>query len=328
VRRREFITLLGGAAAAWPLVARGQQPAMPVIGFLNPQSPEGYVEPMRAFRQGLKDVGYVEGENVAIEYRWADNKLDRLPALAADLVRRRVAVIATTGGPLPPLAAKAATTTIPIVFSVADDPVRHSLVASLARPGGNLTGINFLSIELAAKRLELLRALVPGAVRVAVLVNPASEANTEATLRDVEAAARTVGLQVQVLNADTELEIDAAFENIGRERPDALFVAITPFFVVRRVQLVQLAAFHRLPAAYGLRDFADAGGLMSYGASLTDAYREVGVYTGRILKGAKPADLPVVQSTKLELIVNHQTARMLGLAVPPTLLATADAVIE
>ena len=283
---------------------------------------------MRAFRQGLKDVGYVEGENVAIEYRWADNKLDRLPALAADLVRRRVTVIATTGGPLPPLAAKAATTTIPIVFSVADDPVRHGLVASLARPGGNLTGINFLSIELAAKRLELLRVLVPGAARVAVLVNPASKSNTEATLRDVEAAARTVGLQVQVLNADTELEIDAAFENIGRERPDALFVAITPFFVVRRVQLVQLAAFHRLPAAYGLRDFADAGGLMSYGASLTDAYREVGVYTGRILKGAKPADLPVVQSTKLELVVNHQTARMLGLAVPPTLIATADAVIE
>ena len=328
MKRRKFISLVSGAVAAWPLTARAQQPAIPVIGFLNPQSPEGYVEPMRAFRQGLKDVGYVEGENVAIEYRWADNKLDRLPALAADLVRRQVTVIATTGGPLPPLAAKAATTTIPIVFSVADDPVRHGLVASLARPGGNLTGINFLSIELAAKRLELLRVLVPGAARVAVLVNPASESNTEATLRDVEAAARTVGLQVQVLNADTELEIDAAFENIGRERPDALFVAITPFFVVRRVQLVQLAAFHRLPAAYGLRDFADAGGLMSYGASLTDAYREVGVYTGRILKGAKPADLPVVQSTKLELVVNHQTARMLGLAVPPTLIATADAVIE
>jgi putative tryptophan/tyrosine transport system substrate-binding protein len=327
LKRRKFITLLGGAAA-WPLAARAQQSGMPVIGFLNPQSPEGYTEPMRAFRQGLRDAGYVEGENVAIEYRWADNESERLPVLAAELVRRRVTVIAATGGPRSALAAQAATTTIPIVFNVADDPVRHGLVASLARPGSNLTGVNFLSAELAAKRLELLRVLMPSAARVAVLVNPASRDNTEVTLRDVEAAARILGMRLQSFNADTGREINAAFERMGRERPDALFVAITPFFTVRRVQLVQLAAFHRLPAAYGLRDFAEAGGLMSYGASLTDAYRQLGVYTGRILKGAKPADLPVVQSTKLELVINAQTATMLGLAVPDKLLAAADEVIE
>jgi putative tryptophan/tyrosine transport system substrate-binding protein len=327
LKRRKFITLLGGAAA-WPLAARAQQSGMPVIGFLNPQSPEGYAEPMRAFRQGLRDAGYVEGENVAIEYRWADNESERLPVLAAELVRRRVTVIAATGGPRSALAAQAATTTIPIVFNVADDPVRHGLVASLARPGSNLTGVNFLSAELAAKRLELLRVLMPSAARVAVLVNPASRDNTEVTLRDVEAAARILGMRLQSFNADTGREINAAFERMGRERPDALFVAITPFFTVRRVQLVQLAAFHRLPAAYGLRDFAEAGGLISYGASLTDAYRQLGVYTGRILKGAKPADLPVVQSTKLELVINAQTATMLGLAVPDKLLAAADEVIE
>jgi putative ABC transport system substrate-binding protein len=302
MRRREFITLLGGAAAAWPLAARAQEPSMPVIGFLNPQSPETYAGPMRALRQGLKDAGYVEGENVAIEYRWADNQYDRLPALAAELVRRRVAVIVATGGPLPAQAAKAATTTIPIIFNVADDPVRHGLVANLARPGGNLTGNNLLTIELAAKRVELIRAL--------------------------QAAAGNLRLQIQVHNADTPREIDAAFQRMGRERPDAMFVAITPFFIARRVQLAQLAAFHRLPAAYGLRDFAEAGGLMSYGASLTDAYRQVGVYAGRVLKGAKPADLPVVQASKFELVVNHQTARMLDLTVPPSVLAIADEVIE
>jgi putative ABC transport system substrate-binding protein len=301
---------------------------MPVIGFLHPQSPEGYVEPMRAFRDGLKDVGYVEGENVAIEYRWAGNQTDRLPSLAADLVRRRVAVIAAPGGPLSALAAKAATITIPIVFIVGDDPVRHGLVASLARPGGNLTGINFLSIELAAKRLDLLREIVGRLARVAVLVNPTNVPNTALTLRDIETATRDTGLQYRVLNADTAREIDIAFESIGRERPDALFVAITPLFVARRVQLVQLAAFHRIPAAYGLRDFVEGGGLMSYGASLSEAYRQVGVYAGRILKGAKPADIPVVQSTKLELVINHQTARMLGLTVPDKLLASADEVIE
>ena len=327
MKRREFITLIGGATAAWPLAARAQHP-MPVVGFLHPQSPEGYVEPMRAFRQGLKDVGYVEGENVAIEYRWADNQSDRLPALAADLVRRPVAVIAAIGGPLSAFAAKAATTTIPVVFNVGDDPVKHGLVASLARPGGNLTGVNFLSIELAAKRLELLRELVGGLARVAVLVNPANAPNTELTLRDMETATRSIGLQYRVLNADTAREIDAAFASIGHERPDALFVAITPFFIARRVQLVQLAAYHRIPTAYGLRDFAEGGGLMSYGASLSEAYHQVGVYAGRILKGAKPADIPVVQSTKFELVINHQTARMLGLTVPDKLLATADEVIE
>jgi putative tryptophan/tyrosine transport system substrate-binding protein len=283
---------------------------------------------MRAFRQGLKDVGYVEGENIAIEYRWADSQYDRLAAMAAELVRRRVAVIAATGGLLPALAAKAATTTIPIVFNVADDPVGHDLVTSVARPGGNLTGVNFLSIELAAKRLEFLRELVPAATRVAILVGRTFEANSQVTLRDLETVAGRFNLQTQALYADTDREIDGAFQNMARERPDGLFIAITPFFLARRVQLVQLAAFHRIPTTYGLRDFAEVGGLVSYGASLQDAYHQVGVYTGRILKGAKPADLPVAQSTKLELVVNHQTARMLGLTVPATLLALADEVIE
>jgi putative ABC transport system substrate-binding protein len=329
IGRRAFMSLAAGAATPfWPRVVRAQQATLPVVGFLHPQSPEGYVEPMRAFRQGLKDVGYVEGDNVAIEYRWAENQSDRLPALAADLVRRRVAVIAAIGGPLSAFAAKAATTTIPIVFNVGDDPVKHGLVASLARPGGNMTGVNFLSIELAAKRLELLRELVGRLARVAVLVNPANGPNTELTLRDMETAARGIGVQYRVLNADTAPEIDAAFASIGHERPDALFVAITPLFIARRVQLVQSAAYHRIPAAYGLRDFAEGGGLMSYGASLAEAYHQVGVYTGRVLKGAKPADIPVVQSTKLELVINHQTARMLEINVPDKLLATADEVIE
>ena len=327
MRRREFITLVGGSATAWSFAARAQR-AMPVIGFLHPQSPEGYVEPMRGFRQGLKDAGYVEGENLAVEYRWANNQIERLSALAADLVRRGVAVIATGGGVLPALAAQAATKTIPIVFVVGDDPVTHGLVASLARPGGNLTGVNVLVVELTVKRLELLRDLVPGAVRIAVLLNPASEPKTRSTVTDLQEAARTLGLQIQVFNADTSREIDVAFESIGRERPDALFATISPFFIVRRVQLVQLALFYRIPAAYGLRDFAEAGGLLSYGVSFAEAYRQVGIYTGHILNGAKPADLPVMQSTKLDLVVNAQTARMLGLTVPPSLLATADEVIE
>jgi putative ABC transport system substrate-binding protein len=327
LKRREFIWLLGGVAT-WPLAARAQQPAIPVVGFLNPQSPESYAEPMRAFRRGLKDAGYIEGENIAIEYRWADNQYDQLPALAAELVRRRVAVIAAGGGLLSALAAKAATATVPIIFSIADDPVAHGLVANLAPPGGNLTGVNFLSIELAAKRLELLRELVPAATRVAILVSRTNEANTQVTLREVETVARRFSLQIQTFHADTDREIDAAFQSLVRERPDALFIAITPFFIARRVQLVQLAAFHRIPTSYGSRDFAEVGGLMSYGASLQDAYHQIGIYAGRILKGARPADLPVVQATKLELVVNHQTARMLDLTVPPTLLATADEVIE
>jgi putative ABC transport system substrate-binding protein len=327
MRRRQFITLLGGAAAACPLAARAQQPAMPVIGFLHSQSPDAFTEPLRGFRQGLKESGFVESETVAIEYRWADNQTDRLPALATELVRRRVAVIATFSPPVA-LAAKAATTTIPIVFNLGDDPVRLGLVASLARPGGNLTGINFFVGELAAKRLEVLRELVPGATRVALLLDPSAGQITETTLRDVEAAARPKGLQIQVLNVQTSREINAAFATFARERLDALFVGPGPFFTTRRVQLALLAAVQRVPAIYPVRPFAEAGGLISYGASLTDAYRQVGAYAGRILKGAKPADLPVVQSSKFELVINAETARILGLEVPAKLLAIADEVIE
>jgi putative ABC transport system substrate-binding protein len=324
MRRREFITLLGGAAV-WPLAARAQQRTMPVVGFLHPSSPDAYR--LRAFRQGLKDAGFTEGDNVIIEYRWADDQIDRLPALAADLVQRQVAVIAA--GAIPSVrAAKAATTTIPIVFVLAEDPVKLGVVTSLARPGGNLTGINFFSTELAAKRLELLRELVPGVARVAVLVNPANATTAESTLRGMEPAAGALGLQIQVLNASTIREIDAVFATLASGRPDAIVVGTDTFLIDRRVQLALQAMLHKLPAIYPVRDFAEVGGLMSYGASLGDAYRHVGVYTGRILKGAKPADLPVVQSSKFELVINASTARMLGLTVPPTLLATADEVIE
>jgi putative tryptophan/tyrosine transport system substrate-binding protein len=328
IRRREFITLLGGAAAAWPITARAQQSAMPVIGFLHPASPDRFADRLRGFRQGLKEAGYVEGENVAIEYRWADNQLDRLPALAADLVRRQVSVIAAPGGPVPVLAAKAATAIIPIVFLVAEDPVRLGLVASLARPGGNLTGVNFFNAELGAKRLELLRTLVPGAARVAILVNPANARTTETTLSDLEAAGRAMGLQLQVFDASSSGDIDKVFEALVRDRPDAVFVSLDTFFADRRIQLVHLASRHAIPATYALRDFIEAGGLMSYGTNFFDAYRQVGVYTGRILKGSKPADLPVVQSSKFELVINHQTARILRLTVPQTLLVAADEVIE
>jgi putative ABC transport system substrate-binding protein len=328
MRRRDFITALGGAAAAWSFTAHAQQPAMPVIGFLDSRSSDALTERLRGFRQGLKETGHVEGENVAIEYRWAENQFDRLPALAADLVRRQVTVIATSGGVAAALAAKAATTTIPIVFTSADDPVRQGLVASLARPGGNLTGINFFNVELAAKQLELLRELVPATTRVAVLVNPASTMNTASILRDVEAAARAMRLQIQVLNASTSREIDAAFATFVRERPDALFVNGDSFLNVRRVQLALLAGRHGVPAIYSGREYAEAGGLMSYGSNITDAYRQMGVYVGRILKGAKPVDMPVMQASKFELVINAQTARMLGIAVPPSLLARADEVIE
>jgi len=327
MRRREFITLLGGTAAAWPLAARAQQPAMPVIGLLDPRSPAAMADRLRAFRLGLKEVGYVEGENVTIIYRFAEDQNDRLPELAAELVRRQVTLIAASATTAAP-AAKAATTTIPIAFIAAQDPVKLGLVASLARPGGNLTGINFFSGELAAKRLELLHELLPRAVRVAVLVNPADVANTESTLRDIEAAARAIGLQVQVLNATTSGEINAAFENVGRDRPDALFVEANTLLTARDIQMVQLAAFHRLPAVYSARLFVEVGGLMSYGTNVIDAFRQLGIYAGRILKGAKPADLPVVQSSKFELVVNAQTARMLGLTVPDKILVAADEVIE
>ena len=333
MRRREFVSLLGGAAAAWPLAAIAQQPTTPVIGYLDPTSPDTFGERLRAFRQGLKETGHVEGENVAIEYRWAEGHFDRLPELAADLVRRRVTVIAALASAA--FAAKTATTTIPIVFMVPEDPVARGLVASLARPGGNLTGINFLSGELAAKRLEILREFLPAATRAAILVNPANAFAAEA-LSDVQSAARAMGLQIKILPASTSREIDAVFAPFVSERPDALFVAGDAFFTSRRVQLATLAARHMLPMASGTRsssrtgdrEIVDAGGLMSYGASILDVWRRVGIYVGRVLKGTKPADLPVAQSSKLELIVNAQTARTLGLTVPPSLLARADEVIE
>jgi len=328
VKRREFITLLGGAAVVWPLVARGQQPALPVIGFLGVTSTGEQSHWLAAFRQGLSENGYVEGQNVSIEYRWAEGRYDRFRELAADLIRRHVSVIVTPTSTPAALAAKAATTTIPIVFGVGDDPVKLGLVASLSRPDGNATGVNFFLAELTAKRLGLLRELLPKAARIRVLVNPSNVETAERTARDVEAAAAATGLQVQVLNASTGDEIDAAFATLVSERADALLTAPDSFFNSRRVQIVILATRHLVPTIYSVRDYAEAGGLISYGTDLNDAVRQQGVYAGRILKGTKPADLPVVQSTKFELVINLRTAKALGLEVPPTLLARADEVIE
>jgi ABC-type uncharacterized transport system substrate-binding protein len=327
MRRREFITLLSGATV-WSFAARAQQSAFPMVGFLDPRSLEGVANRLRGLRQGLKETGFIEGENVTIEYRWAENQIDRLPELAADLVRRQPAVIIASGGHDPALAAKAATTTIPILFLVAEDPVALGLVTSLARPGGHLTGINILTAELTTKRLELLHELVPTAARIAVLINPVDATNADATVRAIEPAARAIGLQVRTLTASTSREIDAAFATIERDRPDAIFIGQTPFLAARRVQLAHLATRYMIPAAYAGREFPEVGGLMSYGPDIADAYRQVGIYTGRLLKGARPADLPVVQASKFELVINHQTARMLGLTVPTSLLTTADEVIE
>jgi putative tryptophan/tyrosine transport system substrate-binding protein len=327
MRRREFISLIGSVAATWPLAARAQQPALPVVGFVDAGWADASAARGAAFRKGLSENGYVEGQNVMVEYHWLEGRYESAPSVVADLVRGQVAVIAapTTATAL---AAKAATTTIPIVFGVGDDPVQLGLVASLARPGGNVTGINMFVTELVAKRLRFLHDLVPKATRVAVLVNPANTSTAKATLRGVQEAAASLGLQIQVVNATTISEIDAAFAALARERPDALFFAADTFFTSRRVQLATLTARDKIPAVYGVRDIVAAGGLMSYGTNIVDMFRQVGVYTGSILKGAKPAELPVLQSNKFELVINLQTARALGIDVPRELLSLADEVIE
>jgi len=327
IGRRELLAALGGAAAAWPLAARAQQPAMPVIGFVDGGALDASAARAAAFRKGLNETGYVEGQNVTVDYHWLEGRYDSVPALMADLVRRQVAVIAT---PITAtaLAAKAATATIPIVFGAGEDPVQLGLVASLARPGGNATGINIFVQEVVAKRLRLLHDLLPKAARVAVLVNPANASSVEATLRGVQEAAPLIGLQTQILNATTIGEIDAAFVMLAQEHPDALFVAPDTFFTSRRVQFATLTARDRIPASYAVRELVAAGGLMSYGTDVADMFRQVGVYAGRILKGAKPADLPVLQLSKFEFVINLQTARALGIEVPPAVLSIADEVIE
>ena len=327
MERREFITVLGGAAAVWPFAARAQQPTMPVIGFLSGVSPQSYVHVVAAFRQGLKEAGYVEGQSIVIEYRWAQNEIDRLPALAADLVSRRVAVIATTGTPSA-FAARAATTTIPIVVEVGFDPVAVGLVASLSRPGGNLTGVTNLGVEVEAKQLELLHELVPTATTIALLVNPTNRTLADMLSRDMQPAADKLGLKLQVLNASTDRDFDTVFATLARQRAAALMIGADIFFISRSQQLAALAVRYAIPASFYFREFVVAGGLMSYGGSFTEAHRQVGVYVGRILKGDKPADLPVLRPTKFELVINLKTAKALGLTVPAALLTAANEVIE
>jgi putative ABC transport system substrate-binding protein len=325
MKRRDFITLLGGAAATWPLAARAQQPVMPVIGYLHSASPEPYSPMIAAFRQGLAEAGYVDGQNVTIDYRWAEGQFNRLPALAAELVARRPAILVAGGGDVSAVAAKAATTTVPIVFTIGADPVGSGLVSNLSRPSGNLTGVTFFTITLGPKRLELLRELLPKAGKIAMLVNPKS-LNPDA--KEVQEAAHALGQSVHVLEAASEGDVDMAFRSLAQERDDALIVVSNPLFTSRREQIVALANYHRVPAIYPLREYVASGGLVSYGASIKDAYRQSGVYAGRLLKGAKPSDLPVLQPTKFELVVNLKTAKALGLDVPATVLARADEVIE
>ena len=327
MKRRTFITLLGGAAAAWPLAARAQQPKVPVMGYLNPGSAASSAQTLAIFRQSLAEAGYVEGRNIAIEYRFAEGQYDRLPAMASELVRREVTVIVATGGTAPALAAKAATATIPIVFSVTDDPVALGLVVSFARPGGNATGVNFPLAELAAKQLGLLHEVVPAARRIGLLVNP-NNSPSEAVTKDVTVAASTMGIEIGVVEADSSRAIEAAFATLVRNRAEALLIGTDPFLFSRRVQLSTLATRHAIPAAFSAREFPEAGGLMSYGTSLTEVFRQLGAYAGRILTGAKPADLPVVRSVTFEFVINMSTAKALGLEIPPTLLARADEVIE
>ena len=329
MRRREFITLLGGAAA-WPLAARAQQPArspLALIGFLSSRAPNTEAHLVAAFLQGLKDLGYIDGQNVALEYRWAEGRYEQLPTLAADLVRRQVAVLVTTGGELPARAAKAATALIPIVFTTGDDPVKLGLVASLNKPGGNATGVAVFVSSLLPKRLQLLRELVPTASTVGLLINPTAPA-ADTQLAEVQDAARSLGVRLDVVYSSTAAEIDQAFSVLAQRRPDALMLGADPFFQVRRDQLVALAARHAIPTMYEWREFVDAGGLISYSPRRTDAYRQMGIYAGRILQGTKPSELPVVQAVKFELVINLKTAKALGLDVPPTLLARADEVIE
>ena len=327
MRRRDFIKVVASSAVTWPFAARAQQPAIPVIGYLDSRSPEAVQNRLRGFHQGLKEAGYVEGENVTILYRWADDRTDRLPLLAAELVSRSVAAIFTAGIPSA-LAAKAATTTIPIIFLVGSDPVQIGLATSLSRPGGNLTGIDVFTAQIGAKRLEVLRDLLPNATRIGVVVNPADAGATDVQLKELDAAALAMGLQIKIHNADTRGEIDAAFEAMDRDRPDAVFAGTSTFLNGRNVQLVQLSTFHRLPTIYGLRDFVEIGGLISYGSDIIDSFRQAGRYVGRILKGAKPTELPIVKADKFELVINAQTARMLGLTVPSSLLGRADEIID